>query len=394
MKILITTDWYKSAVNGVVTSVRNLVGGLQALGHDVKILTLSENRHSSTEGIVTYIGSVNAEKIYPCARIKIPLKSKLVNKIVEWKPDIIHSQCEFSTFSLAKAVSLKTGAPIVHTYHTIYEDYTHYFSPSIKLGRNAVRLFTRHIAESVSVMVAPTDKVRKILDGYGVTKPVSVIPTGLNLDKICNKCSPDEITAMKNKLGIPLENKVVMYAGRLAEEKNLEEIISYLGKNMPQHCTFLIVGGGPYENNIRQAINKNGLEEMTIMTGMVKPDEIRNYYALGDIFVSASQSETQGLTYIEAMATGVPLLCRKDKCLENVLLQGKNGYAYTTETEFYTYLETLMNCDNTPMKEFCKDYAQSQFSSQRFAESCESVYRKCLINHYQNAYEDAVYAYR
>lgn len=378
MKILITTDWYESTINGVVTSVNNLVKGLLERGHDVKILTLSQSYNSYVKNNVYYIGSVNAKKIYPCARIRIPMKNKLILNIIKWKPDIIHSQCEFNTFSLAKRISSALNSPIVHTYHTVYEDYTHYFSPNIKLGKNAVKLFTKYIAKNVSLMIAPTEKVRNILDSYGCETPISVVPTGLDLSEIVSQSTEQERRTFKKQLNISDNSKVILFAGRLAEEKNLDEIITYLGKIKLTNTVFLIVGDGPYKNEIKNKIKSCKISNMTIMTGMVSPDTIKNYYAISDIFISSSKSETQGLTYIEALANGVPLLCRKDRCLDGVLIDGKSGYAFDNFHEFSEKLHYMLNNDLSDFKKYAVDMIKQNFSSDNFTESIERLYKLCL----------------
>ena len=119
MKILITSDWYIPAVNGVVTSVKNLRRELEARGHEVRVLTLSQNRHSCARDGVTYLGSVAAGLIYPGARLRTALAGRWVREIVEWGPDVVHSQCEFSTFFLARRIAEELDIPLVHTYHTV-----------------------------------------------------------------------------------------------------------------------------------------------------------------------------------------------------------------------------------------------------------------------------------
>lgn len=135
MKVLITTDWYKPAINGVVTSVCNLREELQQRGHEVKILTLSRTAHSYEEEGVIYMGSVNAGYIYPGARLRVSPGRELYRGIVEWNPDIVHSQCEFSTFFMAKKIAEECKIPLVHTYHTVYEDYTPLFFPLQEMGQ-------------------------------------------------------------------------------------------------------------------------------------------------------------------------------------------------------------------------------------------------------------------
>ena len=168
MKILITSDWYLPAVNGVVTSVKNLRRELEARGHEVRVLTLSQNRHSCRKDGVTCLGSVAAGLIYPGARLRTALAGKWVREIVEWGPDVVHSQCEFSTFFLARRIAEELDIPLVHTYHTVYEDYTHYFSPNVRFGKKAAAVFTRWAASHTDCLIAPTAKVRLLLQGYGV----------------------------------------------------------------------------------------------------------------------------------------------------------------------------------------------------------------------------------
>ena len=171
MKILITTDWYTPAVNGVVTSVKNLQRELERRGHEVRILTLSQSLHSWSRDGVTAIGSVNAGRIYPGARLRTAMAGRWVRELMDWRPDVIHSQCEFSTFFLARRIAEELDVPLVHTYHTVYEDYTHYFSPSVRWGRCAVAAFSRWVAAQVDGMIAPTGKVRGLLQGYGRSLP-------------------------------------------------------------------------------------------------------------------------------------------------------------------------------------------------------------------------------
>ena len=225
MKVLITTDWYKPVINGVVTSVISLLDGLTALGADVRILTLSKDLHSYKEGNVTYIGSIGVGKIYPNARLKAVPSSKYIQDLIEWHPDIVHSQCEFSTFFLAKKIAEACACPLVHTYHTVYEEFTHYFSPSIWFGRYMAAAFSKRILAKTDFVIAPTGKVRDLLQRYGVKTPVEVIPSGLELEQFAVQMDDMERNTLREKLGIGKEDVVLLYLGRLAQEKNIEELL-------------------------------------------------------------------------------------------------------------------------------------------------------------------------
>ena len=240
MKILITTDWYKPVINGVVTSVLNLTEQLESRGHEVKVLTLSRNCHSYKEENVIYAGSVGMGKIYPQARVKIPVVAKeYMEELMQWHPDLIHSQCEFSTFFLAKKIAGELKIPIVHTYHTVYEDYTHYFSPQKAWGRSLVQMMTRKLSVQVDAMIAPSEKIEHILNGYQVSCPVDVVPSGIDTEKYKKRIGDGSREALREKYGIGKDEMVLVYVGRMAKEKNIEELLWYLKKCTRQCKTCL-----------------------------------------------------------------------------------------------------------------------------------------------------------
>ena len=218
MKILITSDWYAPAVNGVVTSILTLRRELTRRGHEVRVLTLSGGSRGWQADGVYAVGSLDAGHIYPGARLRVPALSSPLNQLIAWCPDVVHSQCEFSTFGLARRIAKACGAPLVHTYHTVYEDYTHYFSPSRRWGRLLVKGFTRAVLARTDAVIAPSAKVQRLLAGYGVRRPVRVIPTGIDLDRFAAKPSPALLAARREALGIPAGNAVLVYVGRLARE--------------------------------------------------------------------------------------------------------------------------------------------------------------------------------
>ncbi len=386
MKVLITTDWYKPAVNGVVTSVLNLCEGLQKLGCEVRILTLSGDRHSRKEGNVTYIGSAGAGKIYPGARFMVTSGHKYIKDLENWCPDIVHSQCEFFTYFLAKRVSKACGCPIVHTYHTIYEDYTKYFCPNEKIGRFLAAVYSKMIIRTADEVIVPTEKIRSFLEYYGVATPVAVVPSGLKLDQfgMADSAKTEDI---KKRLGITGSEKVIVYLGRLAKEKNISELLNYVGAQDDASLRLLIVGDEPYRRDLQEQAETHNIADKVIFAGMVKPDEVADYYALGRIFVSASQSETQGLTYIEAMASGLPLLCRADECLHGVVQNGLTGYTYSSLDDFSSKLSMMIgNPDLTEhMGIRARDAVFGRYSEIEFAKGVLKVYIRAMIRNRMNS---------
>lgn len=152
---------------------------------------------------------------------------------------------------------------------------------------------------------------------------------------------------------------MLLYVGRLAKEKNVEELLEYQQKIQESGTILMIVGGGPYLETLRKKAAELGVTESVIFTGMVSPAEVASYYPAGDLFVSASTSETQGLTYAEALAAGLPLLCRRDQCLRAVVEEDKNGWQYRTEEEFLKDLKNWKEKEDDERRGMCSYAKQS-----------------------------------
>lgn len=361
MKILITTDWYAPVINGVVTSVLLLERELRALGHEVRVVTLSSNLHSYREGEVYYIGSVSASRIYPGARLRLNRTRSLLRELVAWGPDVIHSQCEFSTFRIAHVLSERLGVPIVHTYHTVYEDYTHYVFPSRRMGKYVVSYFSRWICKRTACIVAPSRKVEDLLRRYGVRCRIEIIPTGVDLSAYRRSPDGEKLAALRRRWDIPQGKTVLIYLGRMAKEKHLEQLIDQIADAGRDDIVLLLVGDGPDREAALERARERGVPFR--FTGMVPHGEVADYYRLGDIFVTASTSETQGLTYFEALAAGLPVLCRRDPCVDGVIEDGVNGWQYGDARDFTRHLSDF--CDSADLR---RELAQgAKTSSERFS---------------------------
>lgn len=381
MKVLLTTDCYTPMVNGVVTSVLTLKQALTAQGHEVRVLTLSRTAHSYQDGDVTYIGAVSAGMIYPGARLRTAPALALLRSIARWRPDVIHSQCEFSTFFMARRLAAATGAPLVHTYHTVYEDYTHYFSPSRRWGRAAVAAFTRWVVGQTACVIAPTEKVRRLLGGYRVASPIAVIPTGIDLSRFTASADDGAArSALRCRLGLPDDAVVLTYVGRLAEEKNLTQLVRYVAGVRDENIRLLLVGDGPYRPTLEQQVRELGIGQRVCFAGMVVPEQVPAYYRAGDLFVSASSSETQGLTYLEALSCGLPALCLRDECLAGVIVDGVNGWQFRDGAEFRTDLRRFLDDPalRVHMSANAAAMARREFSAETFGRRAAELYEQVI----------------
>lgn len=341
MRIGIFTDTYYPEVNGVASSIYELKKGLENLGHSVFIFTVTNPTAPLTENGVYRITSVPFPMLKE-RRIGVTFSKIWEQKVRKLDLDVIHTHTEFTMGHLGRKIADNLGIPHIHTYHTIYEDYLSYLHmPDKQCFRKIVQQFSRICCNRTDEIIVPTEKVKKLLGQYGVKSQVHVIPSGISLQKFA---SPDKVHSkqLRRQLGITEDQTVLLYVGRLSAEKNISELLSYIHKvENNQKIVFLIVGDGPERESLEQQAQELQMESQIIFTGMVPFDQIEDYYALGDIFVSASTSETQGLTYIEALACGIPLLVRQDECLDGILQNYENGIGYEDESSFQEGLKFL-----------------------------------------------------
>ena len=382
MKILLTCDRYFPAVNGVTTSVMNLKKALEAKGHEVKVVTLSESHSTKISKDVIYLGSHNAGYVYPDVRAKVHPQKATLKPILSWGPDVIHVNTEFSTFLYARKIAKRINTPMVLTYHTDYEDYVHYVHIPKLLGHPIIKQAVKFVTNRMEAVIAPTEKTKKLLESYRVKKRIDVIPTGLDLDRYKTPPTEEELDEIRARHGIKKDIFSIIFIGRMGKEKNIGLVIDYLSRYKDYDFQFIGVGDGPDLNEIKEQVAASDIKDKTIFTGMVAQEEVAKYYRLGDLFVSASQSETQGLTYIEALSAGIPILCKNDPCLDGVVEQGKNGWTFETEEEFRKYLDIIISDRNKAkeMGKYASTKAFQKFSSELFAEKVLDVYRYAIEN--------------
>lgn len=377
MKILITTDLYTTKTNGVVTCIHNLTEELIKRGHEIRILTLSASHKTYREGMIYYMGSVSIGFIYPNVRMPISYCHNLTKELIAWKPDIIHSHCEFFSYEYARRIARKCGSPLVHTYHTLYDQYIGYVTPFKRLNRPLVGVLSKIRLLNSTLIIAPTEKVKKTLLEYKIKNTITVLPSGIDLSQYRFRLTDYERLEKRKILGIPTNAFVLLSLGRLGTEKNPQELIQLFAKVAPLYPNLylLMVGDGPAMKSLKTLASETGYSERILFTGMVAPDEVINYYQIGDVFFNASTSESQGLTYVEAAANGLPLLCRKDLCLEGVLMNGENGFYYTNEDDFMDGMKLFMQAPRwyQNAKRRSEEIAAS-YDKLIFGEQLENIY--------------------
>lgn len=299
------------------------------------------------------------------------------------KLDVIHVQTEFSMAKLAIKCSKELNIPMVHTFNTLFDEYLSYVSGFFmrlfsKMMHNIlVNPFLRPVSRQSLIEIVPTKKVYDQRYHYklGINEDVRIIPTGINLDAFLESKRQASLVSKYQ-----LQDKFVyLFVGRISEEKQISNIITAYKEVANANNRLLIVGDGPELSKLRKLTLELELKENVIFTGFIEWKNISSYYALGDVFLCDSVSETQGLTYLEALASGLPLLVRKDDCLLNLLINDYNGIAYEKENELIAYMKKL-ETDKNKLLSLKRNTKKStiQYTDNIFVENIIKVYEDVI----------------
>ena len=391
MKIGIFTDTYNPVTSGVVTSINMLEQEMKKRGHEVFVFTTSKSIQPNDNQTLYMLNSIPLliAKQYK-NRIATFYSREIAKQIKEIGLDIVHTQTEFSVGAFGKIISRKYDIPFIHTYHTMWEDYVHYISPlkgrNIRLKRLA-RTISRAFVRKAECVITPSNKTAKYLK-YKCkvkNKPIYVIPTGIDIAPFkSSNFTEEERDNLKKSLGIKPNEKIILFLGRVASEKSIDVIMDIMPSIFEEHpdYKFLIVGDGPSKKDLEEQARKLNIDKNVIFTGKVPWNEVPKYYNIGDVFVNASITETQGLTFIEAMSAEIPVVAKYAPNLSEFIHTNKNGILVKKNSDFKKAIidvieneklrKTLIRGGNETAKEY---------SIEVFGDKLEMLYTEIIKLH-------------
>lgn len=323
MKILFISDVYFPRINGVSTSIETFRNELRALGHTVHLIAPDYGSSSADE---TDILRVAARSVPLDAEDRFMSYSGVMQQLDQIRArhyDIIHIQTPFVAHYLGTKLSQLLDIPCVETYHTFFEEYLHHYIPVVpkRVMRLIAKRFSRHQGNSLGGMVVPSHPMLQVLQGYGITTPTEVIPTGLEAASFL----PGDRDAFRHKYGIEQDRPVLLFVGRVAFEKNigfLLKVVLAVRKVIPD-ILLVIAGEGPALKNLEHDVKKMELTENVKFIGYLdRLTELNSCYRCADIFIFSSRTETQGLVLLEAMAQGTPVVSTAELGTLDVLREG------------------------------------------------------------------------
>ncbi|MHB8862488.1 MAG: glycosyltransferase [Pirellulaceae bacterium] len=322
MNILMLTNTYLPHVGGVARSVDSFATEYRRRGHRVLIVAPEFENQPADESDVIRIPAIQNFNGSDFS-VRLPIPGILTKPLEQFEPQIVHSHHPFLLGDTAVRIAAGRNLPLVFTHHTMYEQYTHYAPVDSPILAHFIVDLVVGYTELCDAVIAPSESVAQVLKSRGVGAPIRVIPTGVDTARFVNGDGP----GVRRKLNLPDGAWVVGHVGRLAPEKNLKFLAEAVAKFLQRHrrAHFLVVGGGPSEENMREVFQSAGLQDRLHLIGALQGQELVDAYHAMDVFAFASQSETQGMVLTEAMAAGVPVVALDASGVREVVIDGVNG---------------------------------------------------------------------
>ena len=386
MKILMAADTYRPRVNGVVTSIDTFSAEYRKMGHEVVIIAPqypedqkdvmnSDNEHFVVRLPAHYMWFDPEDRL---ASLNNPISKKLIKeKILNGGFDIIHTHVSARLGIAAIDWAKKIGCPVIHTYHTLFEQYVHYlkFIPS-GLAKWIARYLSKLYCDKMDLVVAPSTQMKDTLNTYGIKKnvPIVVTPTGIKIDKFKTFSRAD----FRKKNNISEATTLFLFMGRIGAEKNIPFLFKVLKNVLAKRpdTKLIVAGKGPAEAAVQQAAKDIGVFDNVIFMGYFEPQDWVNCYAAADLFTFASVTETQGLVVTEAMAVGTPVVAVGKMGVKEVMEGNKGGILVNEDVDEFTATVFKMLDDKVL-------YAAKKKEAFEYAKewSAESMAKKMIHNY-------------
>jgi 1,2-diacylglycerol 3-alpha-glucosyltransferase len=374
LRVAMFTNNYLPFIGGVPLSIDRLSRGLHFLGEEVKVFAPTYRNtwmDPDDDSVIRCPGLFDIHLAgFPIANIFSP---QIRAAFKAWNCDLVHVHQPFWLGHTGMRLAKKRGLPVVFTYHTRLERYTHYLPlPGTALKNLVIHVLIKRFANRCDAIITPTPSTEEYLRNLGVSALIETIPTGIGIeDYDCWTLS--EVRALRQRY-VDNEAPLLISVSRMAIEKNLDFLIDGLAKVKGQTRTpfkCLLVGDGPEKARLEEKVSALGLADKIVFTGRLTPREVARCYLAADLFVFASTSETQGMVLIEAMAGGCPVVAVRASGVYDVVKDGYNGLMVAESTESWSKAVVTLLSDRRRLsvlsdnsRVFAEDYSEAKTSQQ------------------------------
>ncbi|MBO5136909.1 MAG: glycosyltransferase [Spirochaetaceae bacterium] len=398
------SDCYFPRVNGVVVSIHSYAKELLNRGHRICIVTVEyPEEYGFGNGIDSTGGMIDDPNF---SVVRIPSQSIIFSKedrlarLDKWhfvkkhmdkfEPDVIHINSEWLVGYFGAMYARHRHIPCIFTFHTMWEDYIQNYAPilnkkiSHKIGRDLVKFYLK----SSDHILAPTPRIIDVVKEYGVDTQVDLLPTGIP-EELFNYTEEDVAIVKKRiieKWPVLRDRKILLFAGRIAKEKNLEFLLPVLSKvneklKGKDRAALLVAGDGLYMDEFKALAEKHGIQDDVFFLGYIKRNNLAMLYKVAHVFIFSSKTETQGLVTAEAMFAGLPVVAIGEMGTADIMQGDHGGFMVAEDTEIFADKVYKLLTDSNLHKaksDEGKKWSQ-QWTMASLTSRLEEAYKKCVI---------------
>ena len=319
LRIAVVTETWPPEVNGVAMTLAKLVQGLSHRNHDVQLIRPRQTKTDSP------MSDASLEEVlmrgmpiprYPELKLGLPSKKTLVKTWTLRRPDVVHIATEgplgWSALQAAKVLKL----PVTSDFRTNFQSYSKHYG--VGWLRKPIVAYLRKFHNATACTMVPTRELMRTLSQNGFAN-LKVVSRGVDT-KLFNISKRD--TSLRSSWGATDDTKVLISVGRMAPEKNLDQVLKTYDalKSTGQAFKLVMVGDGPLKEQFQKRYPE------IIFPGMLSQTNLAAYYASSDLFIFPSQTETFGNVTLEALASGIPVLAFDCAAARDWVQTGVNGW--------------------------------------------------------------------
>jgi len=353
MRIAYLTQSYPPMVSGAAISVQQLAESMSQNGHKVLVLAASEKEHAYhiyRENITVMRLQSIKNPLRIGQRLMLNPRSRVGKALKQFKPDVIHVHEPFQMGILGLHYAHRVGIPINFTTHQLPWFIASYFPELFRpFIEKTLWLYARISLKRYSSVISPTQTIAAIIEQKIGLKP-NVIGHGLDTQRFHPSLRPDPGTATRSRLNLPPDVPIILHTGRLDMDKSVDKVIRSVAPAIHESdAHFLIVGDGCQRNGLIRLCRELGIDQRVHFTGYVLPQDMPDIYRAADVFVTASEIETQGIVLLEAAASGLPIVAVDATCIPEVVHDQFNGFL-VRPGDFRSFGRAVLTLINHPKR--------------------------------------------
>jgi 1,2-diacylglycerol 3-alpha-glucosyltransferase len=231
-------------------------------------------------------------------------------------------------------------------------------------------------------LVCPSGKARDHFRAFLPGLNAVVIGNGVSrTDFQPQPLSRERRATARQALGLRPTDRVILYAGRIAREKRVVELLDALAPLLQAQpeVKVLFIGCGPADRDLAAAVERNLVGPQVVLAGKVEWQQMHRTYSLADLFVTASLSEMHPMTLIEASLCGLPIVTRRDPAYAGLVRNEYNGYQVTSDRAIAARAWDLLY-DEGKRQRFSENARalSEDFSAEHHVRRLEALYRRVV----------------